>query len=186
MCLGGFLYPAVDVAALVVQGAFLSRRQAERVYKTTQLWTGAANRARNFSRTYGRPRNKRAAKRQGLPGPACRGAGRRRTIPGVDARRERRLGAQCTRQRGRRRAPAWNYRKDEAGGCARCRSARQSSRLICKLHLALVRTLMSAVTRRWRSSRRWLRAIPYSASSRIESPAIAVKSIVYRIAVRRS
>lgn len=85
MCLGGFLYPAVDAAGLVVQGAFLSRRQAERVYQTAQLRTGAVNRAWSFSGDVGRPGNERATKRPGMPCPTGRGACRRGTIPGVDA-----------------------------------------------------------------------------------------------------
>src|ERR1039458_2855824 len=67
---GRFFHPAVDLAAHVVQGALLSRRQAERALQTYQLRAGAAIRARSFAGTDGRPGNERAAKRQTLTLPA--------------------------------------------------------------------------------------------------------------------
>ncbi len=72
-------------------------------------------------------------------------------------------------RRVQRRGAAWLPEVGVEPTC-RCRGVRRSSRPICNGLQAAARTSTSAVTRRWRSSRRWPRAIPCSASSRSEAP----------------
>ena len=168
MCLGGFLYPAVDVAALVAQGAFLSGRQTESVHQAPERRTGAANRDRDISGSMVALETRgRRSGRVSLVQLVMAQVGTERYLVSMlgdnaDWVRNAHASAGAAVLR---HGTTEKVRLEDVPVLRRARSLRP----IFRWRPALVRTSMSAVTRRSRSSRRWLRAIPYSASSRSES-----------------